>query len=248
MWYGQSFTCSPGWRKLPSHLWHCMRGRGQRGSKAACSALTPLSVTSPSSHKWKVPSQALPWRCFSGGWAWVHSRTPWAPQTDTPERTAVSSAAASPTHFYSQRFWDFIYLVLEPWVEVCPGLGLVSPQLFPLVFICSECGTAQSASCCIATWALCPCCPWAPLLLTSLDECFFFNSLVVGLPCSSIFWHFWLFFVFRLVVIVLLVVQGGEAYLLKPLSWLEARSGMSVLFCCVCAHDMASLSFYKINT
>ena len=25
-----------------------------------------------------------------------------------------------------------------------------------------------------------------------LDECFFFNSLVVGLPYSSIFWKFWL--------------------------------------------------------
>ena len=28
---------------------------------------------------------------------------------------------------------------------------------------------------------------------TSLDECFFFNSLVVGLPYSSIFCQFWLF-------------------------------------------------------
>ena len=33
---------------------------------------------------------------------------------------------------------------------------------------------------------------------TSLDECFFFNSLVVGLPYSSIFCQFWLFFVFKL--------------------------------------------------
>ena len=31
--------------------------------------------------------------------------------------------------------------------------------------------------------------------LASLDECFF-NSLVVGLPCRSIFWQFWQFFVF----------------------------------------------------
>ena len=28
---------------------------------------------------------------------------------------------------------------------------------------------------------------------TGLNGCFFFNSLVVGLPYSSIFWHFWLF-------------------------------------------------------
>ena len=39
-----------------------------------------------------------------------------------------------------------------------------------------------------------------------LDQCFFFNSLVVGLPYSSIFWQFWLFFVFKFVVVLLLVV------------------------------------------
>ena len=37
-------------------------------------------------------------------------------------------------------------------------------------------------------------------------ECFFFNSLVVGLPYSLIFWQFWLFFVFKFVVVLLLVV------------------------------------------
>ena len=33
---------------------------------------------------------------------------------------------------------------------------------------------------------------------TGLDECFFFNSLVVGLPYSSIFWQLWLSLVFKL--------------------------------------------------
>ena len=40
---------------------------------------------------------------------------------------------------------------------------------------------------------------------TSLDECFFFNSLDVGLPYSSIFWQFWLCFVFKFVVPLLAV-------------------------------------------
>ena len=35
---------------------------------------------------------------------------------------------------------------------------------------------------------------------TGLDECFFFISLVVGLPYSSIFCQFWLFFVFELLL------------------------------------------------
>ena len=35
---------------------------------------------------------------------------------------------------------------------------------------------------------------------THLDECFFFISLVVKLPYSSIFCRFWLFFVFKLLL------------------------------------------------
>ena len=44
---------------------------------------------------------------------------------------------------------------------------------------------------------------------TSLNECFFINSLVVGLPYSLIFWQFCLFFVFKF-VILLLDVRGGK--------------------------------------
>ena len=55
----------------------------------------------------------------------------------------------------------------------------------------------------------------------SLNECFFFNSLVVRPPYSSIFWQFWLFFVFKFVVVLLLVVRGGKVYLPMPLSWPE---------------------------
>ena len=54
---------------------------------------------------------------------------------------------------------------------------------------------------------------------TSLDECFFFNSLVVRFPYSSIFWQFWLFFVFKFIVVLLWVVQGGKVYLPTPPSW-----------------------------
>ena len=52
-----------------------------------------------------------------------------------------------------------------------------------------------------------------------LNECFFFNSLVVGLPYSLILWQFWLFFVFKFDV--LLVVLGNKVYLSMPPSWPE---------------------------
>ena len=51
---------------------------------------------------------------------------------------------------------------------------------------------------------------------TSLNECFFFNSLFVRLPYSSIFWQFSLFF-----VVLLLVVRGSKVYLPMPPFWLE---------------------------
>ena len=57
-----------------------------------------------------------------------------------------------------------------------------------------------------------------------LGECFFFNSLVVELPHSSIFWHFWLFFIFKFVVVLLLVVWGSKVYLSIPPSWPEVSN------------------------
>ena len=56
--------------------------------------------------------------------------------------------------------------------------------------------------------------------LVVLVDCSF-NSLVVRVPHSLIFWHFWLFMDFRLVVIVLLVVRGSEVFLPMPPSWRE---------------------------
>ena len=56
---------------------------------------------------------------------------------------------------------------------------------------------------------------------TGLDECFFFNSLVVGLLYILIFWQFWLLFVLKFVVVLLLVVPRGKVciYLYLHLGW-----------------------------
>ena len=56
---------------------------------------------------------------------------------------------------------------------------------------------------------------------TSLDECFLFNSLDVGLPYSLIFCEFWLFFGFKFGVVLVLVVGGGRVCLPTPPSWPE---------------------------
>ena len=65
---------------------------------------------------------------------------------------------------------------------------------------------------------------WLPIFAppTSLDEYFFFNSLVVRLLYSWVFCQFLLFFVFKFVVVLLLAVRGGTMYLPTPPSLLEA--------------------------
>ena len=110
-------------------------------------------------------------------------------------RLGISPATATLTGFFSERFWGFIS---PPWN---PGLFGLSPSpVVPPSLSAQECGTTLSTSCCLShpgppaatlPWVLfarLPIC--AP---TSLDQCFFFNSLVVGLPYSSIFCQFWLF-------------------------------------------------------
>ena len=144
---------------------------------------------------------------------------------------------------------------------VCPGLSV------------HECGATGSASCRTA-------CPvrstmrhlaespavalpqvlsaWLPISAppTHLDECFFFNSLGVGLPYSSIFWQFWLFFVFKFVVVLVLVVRGGTVCLPMPPSSLEVQNyyilkshtwGFTVTFLfCVIPHEVHILIFHFI--
>ena len=173
----------------PTHFaafWHCMWGKSQRGNNDACLALAPLSVTSPTTHRQIGPF----WCWFQGEWVCVYSRTPWALPTDFPVRLGVSLTITIPTGFYSQRFWGFSFSCYNP------GLwGMTHSPVFPPGLTARECGTTGH---CITLLVLQlpPCCvsslPWLPVstLPTSLNECFFFNSLVVGHPYSLIFWQF----------------------------------------------------------
>ena len=55
---------------------------------------------------------------------------------------------------------------------------------------------------------------------TGLDECFFFISLVVGLPCGSICCQFWLFFVFKLLLSFFWLCEEAQCvYLRLHLGW-----------------------------
>ena len=92
--------------------------------------------------------------------------------------------------------------------------------LFCFLLATGECGTTHSTGHhhCLTTAVTVH--PLHPISFAHLDEYFLFKSLVVGLPYSSIFWQFWLYFVLRLVVILLMVVREVKyVYLCLHLDW-----------------------------
>ena len=140
----------------------------------------------------------------------MHALGPCGSPTNSPVRLGVSPAATStPTGVFSQRF----EALFPCW---SPGWCGLSRSLFLPVQLCAN---ARLQGLLPAAWSalfnslpphwVCqppPCCesslPHLPISAspTGLDECFFFISLVVGLPYSSIFFQFWLFFVFKLLL------------------------------------------------
>ena len=165
--------------------------RGQRGNNATCLALTLISVTSPTTHKQIKPFEVLPWCWFPGGWVCVYSRTQWAPPTDSPVRLAVSPAPTPPQVFTSRGFEAFFSHsgILGSAVLSC------STVVLPSLSTC-ECGTAQSVSCCLTALPLHPGYLSSPFLPIWIN----ISSLTPWLfdfhPYSSIFWQFWVFFLF----------------------------------------------------
>uniref|UniRef100_K9IWG3 Secreted protein n=1 Tax=Desmodus rotundus TaxID=9430 RepID=K9IWG3_DESRO len=107
--------------------------------------------------------------------------------------------------------------MLEPWVAWC----VLLPGCFSQ-FICTQMWDSLpphsppwSSSCCLLQVLTARLPLSAPP--TSLHQCFFFNSLVVGLNIQF-FCQFWLFFAFKF---VLLVVRGGTVCLPTPPCWPE---------------------------
>ena len=113
-----------------------------------------------------------------------------------------------------------IYLIFQMRIEVYfPGAGTLagllglyhSPVVSPVFTHMWTWDCPRSLTTCPLPSRLPVCTP-----PTRLGECFFFNSLIVGPPRSSVFWQLWMFFDFKLVVILLLVVWEDEVYLPTP--------------------------------
>ena len=141
---------------------------------------------------------------------------------NSPVRLGVSSTTTTPTGFFQSEVLRLHFPSLEPWVAQSALLPSCSPQFMRTqMWDCLLLLLLPHLVC-----QLPPFCKSSPLWLlvstppTSMDECFIFNSLAVEFPYSSIFWQLWLIFVFKFVV-VLLVVGGGKVYLPTPPSWPE---------------------------
>ena len=185
---GQSLRCSP----RQGNAGHCTVmlyvGEGLRGSNGTCSTLCRISVTLSATHNQTGPL----WCWFPSGCACACSRPLWVSPTSSPVRLGVSPAAAStPTGVFNQRF--------EALFPCAGALGCVvcfAPPLFLPVYLCVNVGpqglpstTSRGPPATTFLWVLSTGLPVsAPP--TSLDECFFFISLVVGRPYSSIFCQF----------------------------------------------------------
>ena len=140
---------------------------------------------------------------------------------NSPVRLGVSLAATStPTGVFNQRFEALFPPAGTLGFTVC-----FAPLPFLPVYLCANVGprgllavalpalfVPQSAS----LWVRLHCHEsHLPISAppTSMDECFFFISLVVRLPYSSIFCQFWLFFVFKLLSFLWLCEEAQCAYL-----------------------------------
>ena len=121
----------------------------------------------------------------------------------------------NPHKFLQPEVLSLYFPALDPWVVGSVSLPSCSSQ-----FICPQmwdCPLCQPPPCCKFSLPHLP--VSAPPI--GLDECFFFNSLVVRLQYSSVFSQFWLLFIFKSVVVLLLVVWGSTVYLPMPPPWPE---------------------------
>ena len=137
-----------------------------------------------------------------------YSRPRWVSPMSSPVRLGVSPAAAStPTGIFNQWFE-----ALFPHAGTLGCVVCFAPSPFLQVYLCANVGLQGLLAVALPVplhnlpprWVRQPrpCHESSPLGLpvsappTSLYECFFFNSLVVGLPYSSILCQFWVLFFF----------------------------------------------------
>ena len=194
-----------------AEVWCCLWGRGPEGNNVACWVNGGFHSLPP------LPTSKLGPSCADsqvGGFVYILGPCKTLQQTPLWGWEFLSSPQTL-LEFYSQRFWCFIPLHWNPELHGLSCFPVVSP-----ILCTHKCEIIRSASHHLtnpgtpaATLPQILSAPAACLCPSCWSGCFFFNCLVVGLPYSLIFWQFWLCFVFKFVVFLLLIVRGGTVYL-----------------------------------
>ena len=131
------------------------------------------------------------------------------------ETGSFSCCLNTHSFFFQSEVLRLYFPTLEPWIARPACSTVVPPHLSSCKY-----GATQSANHSLAQPVLQPppCCmsslPQMPVSAppSSLNKYFFFNCFTVGFPHSLIFWQFELFFVFKFVVVLLMVVGGDKVY------------------------------------
>ena len=222
---GQRLRYTPGQGNPGHYLCCCTWGDGSEREQWCLLSFTNFLSLLPLPTSELSPSGAD----FPGGWVCVLSRTSWVSPGNSPVRLGLSPTTSTPTRVFNQRFEPFSPLHWNP--------GLCGLSRFPVVppsLSAGKCGTAYSTSChlsqsasyrltcstsfCLVVSPLCPAAPSAPP--TGLAECFFFNSLVVRLPYSSISWQFCYFLFLNLLLSFFWLCKEAQCvYLHLHLGW-----------------------------
>ena len=130
------------------------------------------------------------------------------------------SCGHNPHRFLQPEVLRLYFPALEPWI----AWSVLLPSCSSL-FIHTQMWDHQPPSCLPSPAPALPHVHSAPPI--SLGECFYFNSLVVGLPYSSICWQFWLCFVFKFVVFLFWLCEEAKCICLHL--HLGRKSCLSIL-------------------
>ncbi|KAF6090781.1 hypothetical protein HJG60_012170 [Phyllostomus discolor] len=175
-----------------------MWGNSLGGNNGACSGLYRISVISPASHK-----EIGLFRCrFPCWWVCVLCRTLWTSPMNSPVRLGVSPSTSTPTSVFNS-YLEALFphagtlgcaICLLPsfscfiCAQMCNHLICQLPCLLCFFHNLLPLWVRQPPFCvpgvCLPSLCCEPSPSWLPepALPTSLDECVYFNSLVVGLP------------------------------------------------------------------
>ena len=154
------------------------RGRVREGTIALAQLLPRFQALPPLPVSDWHPFSCCPGAGSPSEWVCVCSRAPWGSLNGLSWETAFSSVTLTPTGFYSQRLWGFFPSTRTLGCMVWPGAGITHSPVVPPCFYPPHMnmGPATTASLCVLSTRLPMSAP-----STRPDECFFFNSLVVGL-------------------------------------------------------------------